>query len=84
MTNAAFKNKIAPGDHYFDPKIKAIRGSPGNEHLVSAGDLSAACGDKEPEVEHRQVAALRDGYATSSAPRRPGHEGSARGLRRIH
>jgi hypothetical protein len=49
MTSADFKEKIASGDHHYPPKIQAIIRAPGNEHLVSAGELETAqVAGKEP------------------------------------
>jgi len=57
MTIADFKEKIArargPGDHaHYPPKVEAILRTPGDEHIVSAGDLSATRGDKEPKLSN--------------------------------
>ena len=52
MTIADYEEKIAlrrsPGDQGHDPPRFLIR-TPGNERRVTAGDLSAARGDKEPK-----------------------------------
>ena len=43
MIIADFKEEIAAGDHrHYHPEIQAILRTPGNEHLVSAGD--SECG----------------------------------------
>jgi len=52
MTVADFEEKIAlggtPDDQgYYAPRC--IMRTPGNTHLVTAGDLSAARGDREPK-----------------------------------
>jgi hypothetical protein len=63
MTTADFEHKTAPADHHYPQKIQAIIRTPGNQHVVSRGELEAArlAGEK-PQPPKIRLCAMECGY----------------------